>query len=149
MGSDMMLLFPVFGLGLSCSVRSAYRLARTLSTKLMSMISSYFTSVLRMPASRTTALPVAQASLLIMPSLLHIWSLNERSSVAKILERHGGELLLGDLGGFVRIGIEEFQSLHHAFDESAHDVRLFLDRIETHIDGGIGVGAELLGYVEE
>src|SRR5262249_10733839 len=56
--------------GCGCSI--AQRLARTLSTKLMSMISSYFTSLLRMPASRTTARPVAQASLLIMPSLLHI-----------------------------------------------------------------------------
>src|SRR5262249_58957093 len=67
----------------------------------------------------------------------------------EILERHGGKLLLGDLGGFVRIGVEEFQSLHHAFDESAHDIRLFLNRIESHVDGGIGVGAELPGYVEE
>src|SRR5262249_37832374 len=49
-----------------------HKLARMLSTKLMSMISSYFTSVLRMPAPRTTALPVSQASRVIMPSLLHI-----------------------------------------------------------------------------
>src|SRR5262249_33249741 len=112
----------------------------------MSMISSYLISALRMPASRTTALPVAQASLLIMPSLLHISSL-ERG--LEVFQRHGGKLFLGDLVGFVGIGVEEFQSLHHPFHEPADYLRLLLDRIETDVDGGISVGAELLGHIEE
>src|SRR5262245_9672876 len=38
----------------------------------------------------------------------------------KVLKRHGGKLLLGNLGGLVGIGVKEFQSLDHPLDESAH-----------------------------
>src|SRR5262245_39376713 len=31
----------------------------------------------------------------------------------EVLERHGRELLLGDLGGLVAIGVEGFETLHH------------------------------------
>src|SRR5260370_14302836 len=63
-------------------VSRVQRLERRLSTKLMSMISSYLTSVLRISTLRTTALAVVQASRLIRPSLLHSSSANERSIVA-------------------------------------------------------------------
>src|SRR5262245_4299547 len=45
------------------------------STKFMSMISSYLTSVFRIPASRTTALAVVQDCGLIKPLRLHSSSL--------------------------------------------------------------------------
>src|SRR6266699_3702403 len=109
-----------------------------LSTNLISMISSYFTSLLRIPASRTIALAVVQAARLIMPSLLHISSANERSSVA-----------LRSSSGMVGPGVEELQSLDDAADEAADELGVFLDRVETNIDGGIGVGTELLRDVVE
>src|SRR5262249_326822 len=67
----------------------------------------------------------------------------------KVLKRHGGKLLLGDLGGLVGIGVKEFQSLDHPLDEAAHHLGLLLDRIEAHVDGGISVGPQFLGHVEE
>ncbi len=67
----------------------------------------------------------------------------------EVLDRHGGELLLGDLGGFGRIGVEELQPLHHALDEALHRLGILLDGVEAHVDGGVGIGPELLRHVEE
>ena len=133
-----------------CLNASTIRCWPRLSTKLMSMISSYLTSVLRIPASITTALPVSQACGLIMPSLLHISSANERSSVA-LRSSSGmvGNCFLAISADACLVGVEEFQALHHAAHEALHHLRLLLDRVEADVDGRIGVGAELLRHVEE
>src|SRR5580700_6541802 len=61
---------------------SIHSVAFRLSTKLMSMISSYLTSTLRMPAPITTDFAVSQAAGLMVPSWLHMSSAKERASVA-------------------------------------------------------------------
>jgi hypothetical protein len=60
-----------------------------------------------------------------------------------------GNCFLANFCGLVRVGVEEFQALHHSLDEATHHLGLLLDGIQTDIDRGIGVGTEFLRDVEE